>query len=169
MTSTFIRTIAVSGSNLFAGTGGGVFLSIDNGTTWADVSGGLTSTQITALGVIGSNLFAGTYSGVWCRPLSEMIDPATVTATASSKHNVSTYPNPFSQSTTISFTPEASGYAEVSIVNLLGVEVARLFAGELGAGKRTFEWKPSEVPDGMYECLVRMNGRVKKISVMLVR
>jgi hypothetical protein len=70
----------------------------------------------------------------------------------------------------ISFTPDASGYAEVSIVNLLGVEVARLFAGELGAGEHTFTWDASAgATTGIYECLIRMNGRVEKMPVMLLR
>lgn len=60
-------------------------------------------------------------------------------------------------------------HSQVSVVNMLGVEVARLFAGELGAGERTFEWNPTSMPDGMYECLIRMNGRVEKLPVMLMR
>ena len=39
------------------------------------------------------------------------------------------YPNPFSQSTEITFTSETSGHADISIVNLLGNEVAHLFSG----------------------------------------
>ena len=78
--------------------------------------------------------------------------------------------NSLSQSTTLSFTPETSGYADVSIVNLLGVEVAHLFSGELAAGEHSFEWsKPTGLPDGMYECLVRMNGRVETLPVVLAR
>jgi hypothetical protein len=69
--------------------------------------------------------------------------------------------NPFSQSTEITFTSEAAGYADISIVNLLGEQVARLFSGELGAGEHSFLWStPTGLPDGTYECLVRINGQV---------
>ena len=58
-----VRTFAVSGTNLFAGTIGGVFLSTNNGTSWTAVNTGLTNTNASALAVSGTNLFAGTYSG----------------------------------------------------------------------------------------------------------
>ena len=84
--------------------------------------------------------------------------------------SIRSYPNPFSQSATISFTPEASGYAEVSVMNLLGVEIARLFSGELDAGEHSFVWSNSaSLPDGIYECVIRMNGQVEKLPMMLLR
>jgi hypothetical protein len=52
-----------AGTNLFAGTGGGVFLSTNNGTNWTAVNSGLTTTAVVSLAVNGSNLFAGTSSG----------------------------------------------------------------------------------------------------------
>jgi hypothetical protein len=83
------------------------------------------------------------------------------------------YPNPFSQSTEITFTSPSAGYAEVSIVNMLGVEVARLFSGDLGAGEHTYLWgNPTGLPglpDGTYECLVRMNGQAETLPVVLMR
>ncbi len=73
-------------------------------------------------------------------------------------------PNPFTQSTTINFTIPESGVAEVSVVNLLGTEVAHIFSGELSAGEHTFTWNATGFPDGMYECLVDMNGHVKWVA-----
>ena len=64
-----IISFAVSGTNLFAGTGGGVFLSTNNGTSWTEVNNGLTNTHVYTLAVSGTNLFAGTLGGgVWRRP-----------------------------------------------------------------------------------------------------
>jgi len=54
-----INSLAVSGTNLFAGTyGGGVFLSTNNGTSWTAT--GLTDTDVCALAISSTNLFAGT-------------------------------------------------------------------------------------------------------------
>ncbi len=59
-----IRALAVSGTNLFAGTdGSGVFLSTNNGTSWTAT--GLTNTVVWSFAVSGTNLFAGTYGGVF--------------------------------------------------------------------------------------------------------
>ena len=66
MTNSYVFAFAVSGSNLFAGIYGGVFLSTNNGTSWTAVNSGLTNTSVRALAVSGSNLFAGTdYGGVF--------------------------------------------------------------------------------------------------------
>ena len=64
---------------------------------------------------------------------------------------------------------EASGYADVSIVNLLGMQLAHLFSGEVGAGEHSFTWDAAKMtaPRGMYECLVRMNGQVETLPVVV--
>jgi hypothetical protein len=57
------------------------------------------------------------------------------------------------------------------IVNLLGVEVARIFSGELNAGEKSFTWDASEdacATSGIYECVIRMNGQIEKLPVMLL-
>lgn len=59
------NTVVADGSNLMAGTGTGVFLSTDNGTSWIESSSGL-SANVQAIAVNGSNIYAGTYgSGVY--------------------------------------------------------------------------------------------------------
>jgi hypothetical protein len=63
-----IISLAVSGTNLFAGAEGGVFLSTNNGANWTAT--GLTRAWVNALAVSGTDLFAGTWGGgVWRRPL----------------------------------------------------------------------------------------------------
>ncbi|HZK77254.1 MAG TPA: hypothetical protein VFD13_10125 [Candidatus Kapabacteria bacterium] len=171
LTDSVASSLVVIGKNLFAVThyGHGVYLSTDDGASWKAVNEGFTYTYITPLAIDGINLFAGTeFSGVWRRPLSDF-GLSSVAQTPVAKSDLRSFPNPFSQSTTISFTQEASGYADISIVNLLGVEVAHLFSGEVGVGEHSFPWsKPPGLPDGMYECLVRMNGRVETLPVVLM-
>ncbi len=150
----------------------GVFLSRDSGANWSyeGLSGDVPSILLT-----DSDIFVACFSSILFHPLFEMIGQNAVAEKPLMKQALRTYPNPFSQSTTISFTPESSGYAEVSIVNLLGVEVARIFSGEIAAGEHTFTWDAatggSAAADatGMYECLVRMNGRIEKLPIMLMR
>ncbi len=91
------------------------------------------------------------------------------TTTHVSDQEIQSYPNPFSQSTQITFTSQTAGYVELSIVNMLGVEVARLFSGELEAGEHTYMWgNPTGLPDGTYECLVRTNGQVETLPILLL-
>ena len=65
-----VGSLAVIGTNLFAGTTNGVFLSTDNGAIWSAVDSGLTNLYIDALiinpnGTGGTNLFAGTSNGIF--------------------------------------------------------------------------------------------------------
>ena len=63
----YIRTLTVSGSNIFAGTiYSGVLLSTDTGKTWNAVNNGLMDSSITCLANNGTTIFAGTNdSGVY--------------------------------------------------------------------------------------------------------
>ncbi len=143
-----------------------VYSSSDNGTTWIPTGLYRTALSLTTDGV---NLFAGTDSTVWRRPLSDFGISSVAQPPASTKSEIQIYPNPFSQSTEVTFTSQAAGYADVSIVNMLGVEVARLFSGELGAGEHSFAWdagKNGYATQGAYECVVRMNGQVETVPVV---
>lgn len=62
--STDLISIAVSGANIFAGTGAGITRSTDNGATWTSV-GFSGSAPIRALAVSGTNLLAGAYDGMY--------------------------------------------------------------------------------------------------------
>jgi photosystem II stability/assembly factor-like uncharacterized protein len=70
LTNTSVYSLAVNGSDLFAGTGagGGVFVSSDSGATWRAVNNGLTYTpgmvySVYELAASNGHLFAGTFAG----------------------------------------------------------------------------------------------------------
>lgn len=56
----FIKTVAISGNNIFVGGVKGIYLSTDNGNNWISVNNGLTDSNITSLLIKDSNIFAGT-------------------------------------------------------------------------------------------------------------
>src|ERR1035437_2583652 len=53
-----VNCFAFSGSNIFAGTDNGVYLSTNSGSSWTAVNNGLHE-QVMALAVSGTNLIAG--------------------------------------------------------------------------------------------------------------
>jgi hypothetical protein len=168
LTSADVYAIGSSGANLFAGTyNGGVFLSTDNGISWT--AEGLTDTWANTLVVNGTNLFAGTNTGGWRRPLSDFAQSGVVGLALPLEQSINVYPNPCSESAAITFSCAASGTVEVTIVNLLGTEVARIFEGELDAGEHSFTWDASCIQSGMYVCHVRSNGEEGHLPVMLLR
>ena len=159
-----------------ATTGRGVFTLKEGESSWQSVSDGLDDPDILCIDMAGpGKYYAGTsLAGIYT---TEAIQSSVSRSNVSlSKPALEIYPNPFSQSTTIAFTTAAAGYADIRIVNLLGEEVARLYSGELAAGNHSFTWNADRsstygapAPRGIYECLVRMNGRVQAVPMVLAR
>jgi len=54
-----VACMAMSGSNIFAGTFGGVYYSANNGITWNLANNGLTNTDVRALVSDGTTTYAG--------------------------------------------------------------------------------------------------------------
>jgi Secretion system C-terminal sorting domain len=83
--------------------------------------------------------------------------------------SLSVYPNPFHQTTAISFSSNIRERVQVTIVNLLGNPVSKLFDGELDAGEHSFEWNVTSLLPGWYECIIQMNGQVESVPVVLIQ
>jgi hypothetical protein len=151
--STNISTLAVSGTNIFAGTNIGVFVSTDNGTSWTAVNLGLTSTNIQALAVSDSNLFAGPLgAGVWRRPVSDF-DTAVIENEDDILNMFSlsqNYPNPFNPMTIISFSLHQRSFVSLKIFDVRGREVSTIVLGELQAGSYARQWNATNMPSGVY-------------------
>jgi len=60
------------------------------------------------------------------------------------------YPNPFNPSTVIEFSLPSKRRVELSIFNVLGQKVKRLFDGELPAGSHQFVFNANEFASGLY-------------------
>jgi len=166
-----VFALAVSGTSLFAGTGGsGVYSSPDSGTSWTSV--GLSSgpyNTVYTLAVSATNIFAGTEGGgVWRRSLSDF-GKLGISYAAPSLSSFTTYPNPFTDRMTITLSATESGVAEISVVNLLGEEVARIFDGEFMSGSHSFTWDARGLAPGMYECALRMNGKYQESPIVLTK
>jgi hypothetical protein len=126
--------------------------SVDSGKTWSDITTGLTDSVVYSLAVSGRYLFAGTSrSGIWKRSLSQLITQVAREgyAPASSLALAQNYPNPFNPSTSIEFELPMAARVRLTILNLLGQQVARLIDAPLAAGRHTIEWR-AHSPSGVY-------------------
>jgi Secretion system C-terminal sorting domain len=141
-----VFALAVGGTSaapmIFAGTdGGGVVLSIDNGTTWTAVNFGLTDLYLRALWVSGSNLFAGSSHGVyvssnngtsWTKASTGL--PNTTDIRAFEQYGTNLYAGNYSDGVYISanngtsWTVDTIGLRSLS-VRSLAVSGTNLFAG----------------------------------------
>ncbi len=150
----------------------GIFSSSDFGTSWHSHNEQLFDLNTNVLFVFPPYIFDGTRSaGLWRRPLSELIGQSAVTEVKRPVSSLSVIPNPVSESATFIFTQNNSGYAQISIVNLLGEKVATIFNGTLNASEHSFKWEPARTlsPSGIYECVVRINGQVLTLPISVSR
>src|SRR5437870_1112619 len=62
----YVNCFKASGSNIFAGTNQGIFLSADNGLSWNQSK---STSPVTSIAIIGSTVIAGTNGdGIWTSP-----------------------------------------------------------------------------------------------------
>jgi hypothetical protein len=156
--------------------GEGVAHSSDSGKSWTTDSG-LNGLNVVA--ILGTNLFVGNADGMFRSPIAgtvqtnavaEVDDRSSTGTNGLSMITARVYPNPVSESATIRVVSRESGNAQITIVNLLGSEVARIFSGELAAGEHSLTWtKPSGLSAGLYECVLRVAGRMEQVPMMVVR
>ena len=167
-----VYCLAVSGTNLFAGTwGGGVFLSTNNGTNWLNKNQGFNYVQsVYALLIANDYIFAGTggYS-VWRRLYSEAIGIQNIsTVIPSSFSLLQNYPNPFNPSTKIKFEIKDSRFTILKIYDILGKEIETLVNEKLSPGTYEVNWNASQYPSGVYFYRLDANGfsDMKKMILM---
>jgi hypothetical protein len=78
------------------------------------------------------------------------------------------YPNPFNPWTSIPFALPEQAEVQISIYDLRGAEVARIFSGSLEAGQHVTRWNAARITSGIY--IVKMeandNSITRKITVL---
>jgi hypothetical protein len=80
------------------------------------------------------------------------------------------YPNPFNPSTQIEFVVPQSGYASVKVYNLLGQEVATVFAGSAEAETiNTARLDATNLPSGIYYYMLRSAGKMDTKRMVLMK
>lgn len=78
------------------------------------------------------------------------------------------YPNPFNPSTRISYKLPASGRVRICICDRLGRTVDVPVDRTMPAGRHVLEWKPGDLPGGVYICRIQADAQVKSIKLVLV-
>lgn len=88
-------------------------------------------------------------------------------------YTLTAHPNPFNPATTIQFALPSDGHAKLTVLDMLGREVALLANGYYSAGYHSLTWNASDFASGIY--LVHLNvidelGRVRfsKVQKLLL-
>ena len=169
-----VNAVAVSGSNIFAGTeSGGVFLSDNDGTSWTEINSGLPqSSSVRGLVVDGNYISAATAAGVvWRRNFSDIVSGVddrqlTLPKNFSLEQN---YPNPFNPSTTIEFRIAEPGYVSIKVFDALGREVAALVNEFMQPGNYNINFDASMLTSGIYFYQLKTSSFVQTKKMLLLK
>ena len=82
---------------------------------------------------------------------------------------VSTYPNPFTNSTTISYELNQATTVQIIIYNHLGDQIAVIVEEQLWKGKHSFTWHNVNLPSGVYYCVLRTNNENKTTKMIKLK
>ncbi len=79
------------------------------------------------------------------------------------------YPNPFNPSTSIVYSVQRSGYVRLSVFNLLGQEVTRVFEGTQPVGTYEFSFNKLDLPSGIYFYRLQAPGIFETKKMVIAR
>jgi len=106
-------------------------------------------------------------SGFW------IFDPFDVTSVDPSPNPVrlllDASPNPFSESTALSFSLEESAVVRLDIVDSSGRQVDQVFGGTLDAGSHRMPWHPKSAQNGVYFAILKAGTETRTGRIVLSR
>ncbi|MCB9513039.1 MAG: T9SS type A sorting domain-containing protein [Candidatus Latescibacteria bacterium] len=92
--------------------------------------------------------------------IDEFADPTAVPVAAPAAQLAQNFPNPFNPATRIDFTLTRRSQTHLSVTDVAGREVAVLVNGALDAGAHQIEWRPADLPSGLYLIRLRTDDAV---------
>lgn len=108
----------------------------------------------------------GVYSPIWS--VSTSTSGVERGANAAARLAANT-PNPFTGSTTISYTLARAGNVKLTVVNAMGQEVAMLASGPQTAGTHNVTWEAGGLADGVYYCRLSAGTFTQTRAMILTR
>ena len=81
---------------------------------------------------------------------------------------VSAYPNPFENKTSVQFNLNASDQVTLSLYNSQGVYIEDIFSGHLNAGQQNIEYSNATLADGTYFCKIQNNDKLLVVKLIKV-
>jgi len=79
------------------------------------------------------------------------------------------HPNPFNPRTEVVFAAPRGDRVEVSVLNLRGQQVVRLFDGEATGARQSVTWEAGDLASGLYMVQVRSGDRVEITKAALLK
>lgn len=155
---------AFSANTIFVGSEGqGLYRLVDGSTTWEQIPDMPNNSYIIALAIYHGQLYIETSFYVLRRPVSQLQDVERTQTSA----NISVFPNPARNSSTIDFTLDAPSQVKLSIVDALGRTLATLASETLPPGEYERQMQLQTLPNGQY--FIRLQrGAITELLPLIV-
>lgn len=159
--------------HIYAGVGRGdsfgVYVSYDNGNTWAKAGSGLEGYSVRSLALSpNGELFAGTYiNGVYRTSFPTGInDVSDVPYNFSLTQN---YPNPFNPTTMIEYSIPQTGLVTLKVYDVLGKEIIELENGIKQQGIHKTGFSAEQLASGIYFYRLSFDGKQISRKMLLLK
>jgi hypothetical protein len=158
---------------------GGVYESLDDGTTWNKINSGLpqnppvTSLAVKEINETSAELYAGLFNdttgGAGVYKLAVTVGVEKEDDQIPSEYKLEqNYPNPFNPNTTIQFSIPEQSFVKLEVFNSLGEKLSTLVSEELNAGNYKYEWDAEGLPSGIffYKLVANTFENTKKLVLL---
>jgi photosystem II stability/assembly factor-like uncharacterized protein len=143
----------------------------DGGVTWTQDSV-LTNNHLTDFSVVGNNIWVSGMYGTILHSNIEIQNTDERPQLIPTSISLSTYPNPFNPSTTISFSLPHASAVKLDVFDVLGRKAEVRLAiptGVLTAGEHHIAFDGTNLSSGIYFVRLEAGGMVKTQKMMLLR
>jgi hypothetical protein len=79
------------------------------------------------------------------------------------------HPNPFKQSTTMSYQIPGNGFVSLKVYNAMGNEVATLVNENQTMGSHTIQYNANDLSNGIYYCKLMFNDQIKSTKLVVIK
>jgi hypothetical protein len=163
-----VSNIGTLGSPLI----GGVYYSIDSGTSWAQMNTGFpNSVNVTALAMNDKYIFAGLNldSGtIWRIPISNIL-PVIIPNRIGKAEDKKVHISIWGKYLTIRYNLRANSQVRFGIIGMSGEKFAVVDLGYQAAGENTMRVSIGKIPVGIYLCRFEAGNDCQHIKIISVR
>ena len=156
----------------FVGTDAGMFCTEDGGNYWYGISVGIPNTPVVAMKIHEPTmtLVVATYGNSAYRIDLDDIVSNVANNSAEISNDLEIYPNPISSQASISFSTSDPGNYNISVLDLEGRLITKIYQGSLEPGNHSFNWTADhQMANGIYMLAVNNGSRIWSKKVLLSR
>ena len=155
---------------LFAGTDLGVYMTTNEGASWALLGSGMPTVEVYDMKYRETNkiLLAATHGrGCFKIDLTGLTGIQNNNVTAEKFSLAQNYPNPFNPTTKIKYSIPSSSFVTLKVYDIIGNEIETIVSQNMGRGVYEVQWDAAKYSSGVY--IYKINaGSYNESKVMLL-